>query len=210
MKFFLLLVFFFVFPLVYAEQSISLDKTSYTTNDLVKISGKLSYQDGSFVIIQIRSQSDIVAIDQFTPSRDGTLSKTFVAQGPKWQESGVYSVIVTYGGIKYEKTFDFTPAKSSSVSSDEITQKLPTWVKLYAKKWHDGDISDRQFLAGISELIKEDFVNVDEKYIQENDDTRETPEWFKNTANWYSQGLITDDDYFLALEFLIKERFLII
>src|SRR5574339_27428 len=107
MKLSLLFIFFFVFPLVYAEESISVDKTSYSTNDLVKISGTLSYKDGFFVIIQIRSPSDIVAIDQFTPSHDGTFSKTFTAQGPKWQESGVYSVIVTYGGVKYEKTFNF-------------------------------------------------------------------------------------------------------
>lgn len=198
---------------MYADQSITLDKSSYTTNDVITVSGNVDFQDNAFVIIQIRSPSDIVAIDQFTPPQDGSFSKTFTAQGPKWQEYGRYTVVVTYNGVKSENAFDFvsSPPKDPNVATPiEKTPQLPPWVKSYAKKWHDGDISDRQFLAGISELIKEKFVNVDEEYIHEDDSTRTVPNWFKNTALWYSQGMITDNDYFLALEFLIKEEFLVI
>lgn len=214
MKFLILLLTLVVFPLAYAEQSITLDKSQYVENDSIKISGKVSFQDGLFVILQIRSPSNIVAIDQFIPNHDGTFSKSFLAQGPKWTESGKYTVIVTYDRIKSEKSFDFnvslTPKKVATPKVEPPEPGLPTWVKSYAKKWHDGDVSDRQFLAGVSELIKENFINVDSKYVQENDEIRTIPDWFKNTALWYYDGMISDDDYFYALEFLIKEKFLII
>src|SRR5574338_660871 len=91
----------------FADTRMSLDKTSYVYGETIKVSGKVQYDDG-MVVIQIRSPSDIVAIDQFMPSSSGSFLKTFEIGGSKWQEVGAYNIIVSYNGEKAEKTFQFS------------------------------------------------------------------------------------------------------
>ncbi len=91
----------------YAVPVISLDKSSYATGDTVTISGTLSeLEPGQFVLLQVKNQNDIVALDQFIPQSE-SFSKAIPAEGPKWSESGTYTVMVSYLGEKTEKTFQF-------------------------------------------------------------------------------------------------------
>lgn len=109
---------------IFAEPSITLDKTSYTTDQTIKVSGKVVFQENTSLVIQIRSSSDIVAIKQLTPSKSGSFSTSFDATGPKWAESGTYTIIVSYAGEKSEKTFEFSIINvSESETKIEPTQK---------------------------------------------------------------------------------------
>lgn len=115
----------------YAAPIISLDKSSYTTGDTVTISGTLSdIEDGMFVLLQVRSQNDIVKLDQFIPQSE-SFSKSIPAEGPKWSESGTYTVMVSYLGEKTEKTFQFftntqDPEKSAGPKDDTKPPKDTT------------------------------------------------------------------------------------
>lgn len=100
-----------------AQPYLLLDKSKYSYGDTIKISGNVEYQDGMFIIIQLRSPSDIVAIDQIFPSRSGKFSAAFDAEGPKWQETGTYTVLVSYQGQKTEKTFQFSKLQSSQIET---------------------------------------------------------------------------------------------
>ena len=107
------LVFFIMFVIIYpisafAEPTITLNKKSYETNDTIKVSGKVDFQDNVPLVIQIRSISDIVAIEQFFPSKSGSYSSSFDISGPKWIQSGEYAIIVSYNGEKSQKTFNFS------------------------------------------------------------------------------------------------------
>jgi len=107
--FILFLAFTMIYPItVFAEPSIILDKNSYSTDDIIKVSGTVVFQQDASLVIQIRSSSDIVAIKQLTISKSGSFSTSFDATGPKWIESGMYVIIVSYAGEKSEKTFDFS------------------------------------------------------------------------------------------------------
>lgn len=101
----------------FAEPYLLLDKSKYSYGDTIKISGNVEHQDGMFIVIQIRSPSDIVAIDQIFPSRSGKFSAAFDAEGPKWQETGTYTVLVSYQGQKTEKTFQFSKLQSSQIET---------------------------------------------------------------------------------------------
>ena len=109
----------------FAYPSISFDKASYHYGDSVKISGNVEYQQGMFVIIQVRSSSDIVAIAQLFPSSSGEFSSTFTAEGPKWQEAGTYNVMVTYAGQKVEKTFQFSKSQKNPTDKTQTEQEPP-------------------------------------------------------------------------------------
>lgn len=134
-------------------ESVNLDKPTYVYGDTIKVSGTISVVKGQFVGLQILnpSQSDIVTIDQFLPNGDGSFSKSYKAQGPKWKIDGTYTIKIVYGNQNYEKTFSFkkestqtlkSPLSNSSSTSSPPTQKSPqgsvsltesndpkTWVK---------------------------------------------------------------------------------
>ena len=124
----LFLVFVMIYPItVFAEPSIILDKNSYVIDDIIKISGKVVFDENSSIVIQIRSSSDIVAIKQFSPSKSGIFSTNFEATGPKWTQSGIYTVIVSYAGEKSEKTFNFSTVNTTEkkeISKTEQDQEV--------------------------------------------------------------------------------------
>ena len=104
-----------LFSSAFAE-GISIDKSDYTFGDTIIISGTVSYESGNFIGLQIVSplQSDIVVIDQFFPQNDGTFSKSYKAQGTKWNADGIYTIKLVYNEQVYEKTFQFKKEVTST------------------------------------------------------------------------------------------------
>ena len=89
--------------------TISLNHSNYVFGDTIIISGKVTYTEGKFIGLQILNptKSDIVLIDQFFPQKDGSFSKSYKAQGPKWYEDGQYTVKLAYNEKTIEKKFSF-------------------------------------------------------------------------------------------------------
>lgn len=112
---------------VFADLSVSIDKPSYSAGDTITISGSAEYQHGIPVIIQLRSSSDIIAIDQKFLSTSGKFSSTFTVEGAKWQEFGTYTILVSYAGQTVEKTFQFSEAlqKPKEVRPALTTKEKP-------------------------------------------------------------------------------------
>ncbi|MBI5147083.1 MAG: hypothetical protein HZA84_07695 [Thaumarchaeota archaeon] len=103
------LLFVLSVPYVYAISS-STDKTSYGIDDKITVSGNVgNVVAGKYIGLQIRSSSDLMQIDQFMPSGDGSFSKEYFAKGAKWNLPGTYSVIVAYDGQTATSTFQFSP-----------------------------------------------------------------------------------------------------
>lgn len=61
---------------------------------MIKVSGTVEYEKGIPIIIQLRSPSDIVAIEQSFPLPSGSFVISFVAEDPKWIEFGTYIIII--------------------------------------------------------------------------------------------------------------------
>jgi len=119
---------------IFAEPSIILEKNSYITNDIIKVSGKVVFQENTSLVIQIRSLSDIVAIKQLTPSKSGSFSTSFDAVGPKWVESGTYTMIVSYADEKSEKTFEFSTIDTSEKGETAIDKIYKTKTESIQEK----------------------------------------------------------------------------
>jgi hypothetical protein len=148
------------FASVFAAPIVTLDKSTYTYGDTIRVSGTVQFEEGMFLVIQLRSPSDILDIAQMIPSPNGSFSAMFEAEGPKWQQSGTYSVRVSYSGDTIEKTFEFvkppetTPENTGSQSgqtqsgqsqpSQAPTQEPPR-PKITVRGFPDATLSPQQY-----------------------------------------------------------------
>ena len=109
--------------------SVSTDRSSYTTDDTVIVSGSVSQiiENIPITITITNPEGQIVTLGQFTPSSDGTYSASFNTGGPVWELSGTHTVRVQYGTTGSDTTFMFTavPKISASVL---VLDPLPTKV----------------------------------------------------------------------------------
>lgn len=89
-----------VLPAFAATVTYSIDKSSYESGDTITLKGKvISTDEPQLIVIQIVNpkDTDIVTADQFFPKSDGTFSKKYVADGPKWAQDGTYTLKIFYG-----------------------------------------------------------------------------------------------------------------
>ena len=122
---FLLILSIILFPLSAFSDNISLDKQKYVFGETIIISGNIAHIEGKFVGLQILNplKSDIVLIDQFFPEKDGSFSKSYKAQGPKWSEFGNYTIKLVYSDEVIEKQFNFFKTKNSETDFESQDSK---------------------------------------------------------------------------------------
>ena len=93
-------------------------------------------------------------------------------------------------------------------SAQEDTQ-IPDWIKNVAGWWANGEISENEFLTGITYLINNNiislhFVPCSQKIeSQTTSSAKMVPDWVKNNAKWWSEDLIEDTDFSNGMEYLI-------
>lgn len=133
-----------MFPWAFAEPSLSLDRQSYTYGDTVRITGTVQYEQDSFVIVQIRSSSDIVGLSQIMPAKSGAFSATFEAEGPKWQQPGEYTAMVSYMGKTSEVTFQFSMPKEEQDKTAE--EPKPAKPKVTIAGFPDPAVSPQHYI----------------------------------------------------------------
>lgn len=123
-------LFFVLIPHVYAISS-NTDKTIYALDDKIIVSGNVDIVAGKYIGLQIRSSNDLVQLDQFLPSGDGSFSKEYIAKGTKWNLQGTYTVIVAYDGQTSTSTFQFNPesAQESQNPKTETPKVQPEIVQ---------------------------------------------------------------------------------
>ncbi len=91
--------------------SVSTDKSSYTIGDTIVISSTVNpVVPGTLMTIQIfDSKNNSIQIAQINVSSDGKFTKSFLATGPLWTNSGTFTVRVQYGiqNVTAQTTFYF-------------------------------------------------------------------------------------------------------
>jgi len=91
--------------------SFSVDKSTYQSGDDILLSGSVSpVEEGAFISVQILNppSSDFAQIDTFLPNSDGSFSRTFKADGPKWILDGTYTLKLFYNGEEFQTTFGYS------------------------------------------------------------------------------------------------------
>jgi len=64
------------------------------------------------------------------------------------------------------------------------TKKVPDWIKNNAKWWADSTIDDYSFKQGISFMIKENIIVIDDLPAAPGASESAIPDWIKNNAKW--------------------------
>jgi len=92
----------------------------------------------------------------------------------------------------------------STVTSNNTSGQtvIPPWIKNNAGWWHDGKISDDDFVKGIQYLIQNGIMKV--SYTQGGTSSNVIPTWIKNNAGWWHDGKISDDDFVKGIQYLIQ------
>ena len=109
-----------------------------------------------------------------------------------------------------------TVLNSWAIHENEYTQTekvslIPFWIKNNAGWWADGEITENDFLLGITFLIDNTIIKITNTSILENADnatdsgiTKRVPDWIKNNAGWWAGGQIPDSVFVSGLEWLIS------
>lgn len=174
-----------------SAQTISVDKQKYLLGDIVMVSGSLQYAEGHFVGLQILnpSKSDLVMIDQFMPQNDGSFSKSYKAQGTKWDTSGVYTIKIVYNEQVYEKTFQFekesadSTAKTAETKTETKTSTIPKTSETKTDTTPKTTKSDEIVIADPKFWVKgfPDPNNPPKYYLDRYENEPEYQNWFKKT-----------------------------
>lgn len=122
----------------------STNKQQYNQGDMLLIAGKIDeFVDNQYITLRILdpTNSELVKIDQFLPSKDKRFSNFYMVDGSKWQNDGKYSISVFYGTESFEVKVDYlkntekdkSESKSISTSDSEIKNPIEvpnfkTWI----------------------------------------------------------------------------------
>ena len=87
---------------------------------------------------------------------------------------------------------------------------IPGWIKTTVGWWADGEVTETEFLFGITYLINNRIIVItDSPTFKSADNTIGSsdyiiPKWIKNNAGWWADGDIPDSAFVSGLQWLIK------
>ena len=99
-------------------------------------------------------------------------------------------------------------------SAQEETQ-IPDWIKDVAGWWANNEISEKEFLDGLTYLINNNIISIPfmpcggAAAIAASDPTLEAkliPNWIKDVAGWWATDQIEDTDFISGIEYLIQKE----
>ena len=109
--------------------TIGTDSSSYTTGEMINVSGSVSDYDESdpfknfdMTLKLIAPNGNIVTISQIPLNSDGSYSTYIPAQGPLWKYDGDYTVSVSHGSDKNAST-TFTFILAPEVIEEEVIEE---------------------------------------------------------------------------------------
>ena len=97
---------------------------------------------------------------------------------------------------------EFTPT--------EEVPPIPSWIKKTVGWWADGQVTEIEFLEGITYLINNKIIVItDTSTFKSADNVTESadyriPSWIKNNARWWADGDIPDSAFVSGLQWLIR------
>jgi len=106
--------------------TIGTDSSSYTTGEMINVSGSVSdydesdpYKNFDVTIKWIAPNGNIVTISQIELNSEGSYSTFILAQGPLWKLDGDYTISVSHGSDRSASvTFAFVNSEPEEVTTE--------------------------------------------------------------------------------------------
>ena len=92
----------------------------------------------------------------------------------------------------------------NSLAQEDV--KIPDWIKNSAGWWAADEISENEFLSGITYLINNNVIKLGYtpcSEIQTTSSASLVPDWVKNNASWWATNQIGDSDFINGIKYLI-------
>ena len=95
-------------------------------------------------------------------------------------------------------------------TATEEVPPIPSWIKKTVGWWADGQVTEIEFIEGITYLINNRIIVITDSLIFKSaDNAAESvdyviPKWIKNNARWWADGDIPDSAFVSGLQWLIK------
>jgi len=109
--------------------TIGTDSSSYTTGEMINVSGSVSDYDESdpfknfdVTLKLVAPNGNIITISQIPPNSDGSYSTFIPAQGPLWKFDGDYTISVSWGSDNNAST-TFTFISEPEEIIEEVEQE---------------------------------------------------------------------------------------
>ena len=103
--------------------------------------------------------------------------------------------------IKYHRESTLTQAELADI---------PIWVKNNALWWHQKQIDDADFVAGIEYLINENIITISETQITNGVISDEIPVWISEVAGFWAHDEISDVEFVQSIQWLISNGVMVI
>ena len=99
--------------------------------------------------------------------------------------------------------FVLLPILAVSPSLHNSDESIPQWIKKDAKLWHDGIISDSEFVNCIKWTVENKIIPI--RYVVLNSGTtQEIPQELRNISYYWSMGKVSDSYFTSTIRYLIK------
>jgi len=102
-----------------------------------------------------------------------------------------------------------TSSETFTVTIHSSAVSIPSWVKVLAGFWCNGDINNENFIDGIEYLIENKIIIISSSNPSSQSSST-IPEWIKNNACWWSQDKISDNDFVTGIEYLVNNGIIVI
>lgn len=162
-------------PTIATEQNMSFNGT--TRNILVSSQTNKTY---SLDVIIDKNTGVLLNLKQFNPT-----------------------ILETNPTMKIEYTLLGTNMFSNKPQVKSNQSLIPPWIKNNAKWWHDGSISDDEFVKGIQYMIQNGIITIP-KTQESSVSLQSIPSWIKKNAGWWADGQISDDEFIQGIQWLVS------
>ena len=201
-----------------SQITIVTDKQSYTTDDVIKITGTLSSPGASnSAVVQVFSPSNIlVQIGTFTISPDGTYSTTIKAEGSSWTSDGSYAIKVLYVSppvtavasqnilfkVAQQPSAQTPQQGSDQPGTQQTTQPGTPQTNPNADQERQALEKQIQDRIAIANKLKE---TLNQNVSKSN--SQEIPFWVKDSARKWHDGIIDNNGFGKSLQYLVSSGF---
>ncbi len=130
------------------------------------------------------------------------------------------SLIFFLAGILLFQTITFSPIAFAQSPNEDI--QMPSWFKNNVKWWNEGELSDKEIINAINNLVKREIIKLDSTKIKSGPTLPETklflppnkegagiPSYVKNTFVSWEEGSVSDSDVTNTIKFLIEADIII-
>ncbi|HEY4680718.1 MAG TPA: M57 family metalloprotease [Nitrosarchaeum sp.] len=98
--------------------------------------------------------------------------------------------------------------KPDGLQKEEII-KIPSWVKLIAKWWSEGQIEDSEFASALLFMIENKIIQIPP--VETKSETGDKiPDWIRNNAAWWAENTINDKDFVSGIQYMMEKGIIIV